>query len=117
MEGDTFFHVPFVRWVRPSRLLELENGPFPCCWLRVETKWMGSGGHDGMRASSLLFVGCRTVPRLDSSLSWRIALRSVGGTHWSVSAGCDAEMRVADDEGLTAVCLMARRAWPAMKHW
>jgi hypothetical protein len=43
MEGDTFFHVPFVRWVRPSRLLELENGPFPCCWLRVETKWKQDG--------------------------------------------------------------------------
>jgi hypothetical protein len=27
------------------------------------------------------------------AVAWRIALRSVGGTHWSVSAGCDAEMR------------------------
>jgi hypothetical protein len=38
-------------------------------------------------------------------------LRSVGGTHRSFFAGCDAEMRVADDEGLAAVCLMARRVW------
>jgi hypothetical protein len=43
MEGNTFFYVPFVRWIRPSRLLELENSLFPCYWLGVETKWKQDG--------------------------------------------------------------------------